>query len=90
MDQCHQPHIPRQRGTNLVPLPGFSLLRTCIQGLPVTTSFTDPNQPVSDPVSPAQRPVPAGAQKANSYVQPSTFDILAGASPASAMDGWAE
>jgi len=34
--------------------------------------------------------VPAGAQKANSYVQPSTFDILAGASPASARDGWAE
>ena len=37
---------------------------------------------------PAQRPVPAGAQKPISYVQPSTFDILAGASPASAMDGW--
>ena len=34
-----------------------------------------------------------GAQKqieANSYVQPSVFDMLAGASPASAMDGWAE
>jgi hypothetical protein len=29
-------------------------------------------------------------QKANSYVQPSVFDMLAGASPASAMDGWAE
>ena len=40
--------------------------------------------------SPAQRSVQAAAQKANSYVQPSTFDILAGASPASAMDGWAE
>ena len=26
----------------------------------------------------------------NSYVQPSVFDMLAGASPASAMDGWAE
>jgi hypothetical protein len=24
------------------------------------------------------------------YVQPSILDILAGASPASAMDGWAE
>ena len=30
--------------------------------------------PMSD--SPAQRQVQAGAQKANSYVQPSTFDIL--------------
>jgi hypothetical protein len=29
-------------------------------------------------------------QKPNSYVQPSTFDVLAGASPASAMDDWAE
>jgi len=28
--------------------------------------------------------------QANSYVQPSTFDMLAGSSPASAMDGWAE
>jgi hypothetical protein len=28
--------------------------------------------------------------KANSYVQPSIFDMLAGASPASARDGWAE
>ena len=42
------------------------------------------------PNSPAQRSVQAGAQKANSYVQPSVFDMLAGASPASAMDGWAE
>jgi len=40
--------------------------------------------------SPAQRSVHAGAQKAISYVQPSVFDMLAGASPASAMDGWAE
>jgi hypothetical protein len=39
--------------------------------------------------SPAQRSAQAGAQKANSYVQPSVFDMLAGASPASAMDGWA-
>lgn len=30
------------------------------------------------------------AKKAISYVQPSVFDMLAGASPASAMDGWAE
>jgi hypothetical protein len=30
------------------------------------------------------------ASKAISYVQPSTFDMLAGGSPASAMDGWAE
>ena len=30
------------------------------------------------------------SQKPNSYVQPSTFDTLAGARPASAMDGWAE
>ena len=30
------------------------------------------------------------ASKAVSYVQPSVFDMLAGASPASAMDGWAE
>jgi hypothetical protein len=37
--------------------------------------------------SPAQGPVQVGAQKANSYVQPSTFDKLAGESPASAMDG---
>jgi len=29
-------------------------------------------------------------KKAISYVQPSVFDMLAGASPASAMDGWAE
>jgi hypothetical protein len=29
-------------------------------------------------------------QKPNSYVQPSVFDMLAGASPASARDGWAE
>ena len=29
-------------------------------------------------------------EKANSYAQPSVFDMLAGASPASAMDGWAE
>ena len=42
----------------------------------------------STAASPAQRSVRAGWQKANSYVQPSTFDILAGASPASAMDGW--
>ena len=28
--------------------------------------------------------------KAISYVQPSTFDMLAGASPASARDGWAQ
>jgi hypothetical protein len=28
--------------------------------------------------------------KANSYVQPSIFDMLAGESPASARDGWAE
>jgi hypothetical protein len=28
--------------------------------------------------------------KAIFYVQPSVFDMLAGASPASAMDGWAE
>ena len=27
---------------------------------------------------------------AHSYVQPSVFDMLAGASPASAMDGWTE
>ena len=32
----------------------------------------------------------SGRAKANSYVQPSVFDMLAGASPASAMDGWAE
>jgi hypothetical protein len=32
----------------------------------------------------------AAAKKAISYVQPSTFDMLAGASPASARDGWAE
>jgi len=44
--------------------------------------------PVSD--SPAQRQVKAGAPKANSYVQPSTLDMLAGESPASAMGGWAE
>ena len=31
-----------------------------------------------------------GRQEAISYVQPSVFDMLAGASPASAMDGWAE
>jgi hypothetical protein len=30
------------------------------------------------------------AKQPKSYVQPSIFDILAGASPASAMDGWAE
>jgi hypothetical protein len=30
------------------------------------------------------------SKKANSYVQPSDFDMLAGANPASAMDGWAE
>ena len=35
--------------------------------------------------SPAQRSVRAVARKANSYVQPSTFDMLAGASPASGM-----
>ena len=29
-------------------------------------------------------------QEAVSYVQPSVFDMLAGARPASAMDGWAE
>jgi len=29
------------------------------------------------------------AKKAISYVQPSVFDMLAGANPASAMDGWA-
>ena len=29
-------------------------------------------------------------QKAISYVEPSIFDMLAGASPASARDGWAE
>jgi hypothetical protein len=29
-------------------------------------------------------------KKGNSYVQPSVFDMLAGAGPASAMDGWAE
>jgi hypothetical protein len=40
--------------------------------------------------SPAQRSVHAGAQKANSYMQPSTLGLLAGESPASAMDGWAE
>ena len=28
--------------------------------------------------------------QAHSYVQPATFDILAGGSPASVMDGWAE
>jgi len=33
---------------------------------------------------------PPARQKANSHVQPSTVDMLAGASPASAMDGWAE
>jgi hypothetical protein len=33
---------------------------------------------------------PAARQKAISYVQPSGFDILAGARPASARDGWAE
>jgi len=32
----------------------------------------------------------APRQKAISYVQPLTFDMLAGASPASAMEGWAE
>jgi hypothetical protein len=31
-----------------------------------------------------------GVKKAISYVQPSSFDMLAGASPASARDGWAE
>jgi hypothetical protein len=40
--------------------------------------------------SPAQGSVEAGARKASSYVQPSVFDMLAGESPASAMDGWAE
>jgi len=39
--------------------------------------------------SPAQRSVHAGAGKANSCVQPSVFDMLVGANPASAMDGWA-
>jgi hypothetical protein len=29
-------------------------------------------------------------EKPISYVQPSVFDMLAGASPASARDGWAE
>ena len=29
-------------------------------------------------------------QKPNAYVQPSVFDMLAGESPASARDGWAE
>jgi hypothetical protein len=43
-----------------------------------------------------RHPVAAGAgeqrvsMKADAYVQPSTVDMLAGASPASAMDGWAE
>jgi purine nucleoside phosphorylase len=32
-------------------------------------------------ISPTQRSVHAGAQEANSYVQPSVFDILAGARP---------
>ena len=40
------------------------------------------------PIAPAQRPVPAGAQKPISYVQPSTFDILAGATPAASVNGW--
>ncbi len=31
-----------------------------------------------------------GGKKPNSYVQPSTVEMLAGTSPASAMDGWAE
>jgi hypothetical protein len=35
-------------------------------------------------------PSTRGAQKAISYVQPAIFDMLAGANPASAMDGWAE
>ena len=42
------------------------------------------------PISPAQRCVRAGAQIANSCVQPPISDMLAGANPASAMDGWAE
>jgi len=29
-------------------------------------------------------------KKAYSYVQPSGFDMLAGANPVSAIDGWAE
>jgi hypothetical protein len=29
-------------------------------------------------------------EKANAYVQPSNFDMFAGASPVWAMDGWAE
>ena len=37
------------------------------------------------------RPNSAGRERLpNSHVQPSVFDMLAGASPASAMDGWAE
>jgi hypothetical protein len=35
-------------------------------------------------------PSTSGREKPNSYVQPSVFDMLAGASPASARDGWAE
>jgi len=42
------------------------------------------------PGSPAQRQYKRTRQEPNSYVQPSVFDMLAGASPASAMDGWAE
>ena len=51
-----------------------------------------PDSPRTFAIKPGtlQRSVQRGAKKANSYVQPSTFDMLAGASPASAMDGWAE
>jgi hypothetical protein len=35
-------------------------------------------------------PYQRSRKEAISYVQPSVFDMLAGASPASAMDGWAE
>ena len=47
-------------------------------------------------VSTWRRSHPRGVQngqhgeKANSYVEPTTLDMLAGASPASAMDGWTE
>ena len=40
--------------------------------------------------SPTQALSAYGRAKAISYVQPSTLDMLAGASPASAIDGWAE
>jgi hypothetical protein len=82
--------LPALAGNSSHHRPRLSKLPVDMPDRPLVISAPCWVSPKTKSPSCAQRSVRAGAQKVNSYVQPSVFDMLAGASPASAMDGWAE